>query len=276
MLMNPFCCPSCKNQLNAAPSALFCTSCGCSFPVQDGIPDFFLIESEQEALKETDQIWQNENVVKARDTIYRLCTRKLRGMAFCMQEISRRTGEGVRILEVGMGTGHFTRWLAEVAAPGTEIYAFDCSWPILKTAQANLQGMTAVSICRANSRGKLPFYQSSFDILLLRLAPLGPHGVPNVAAGYQILKPGGWYFEAGWERAHYDHSWAEWATQHGFEHAENHAWQYQRLVTEEEELAWQVEQAAFPADMKTQSSNSVGNVRMTIENLLIAHKPQGT
>ena len=271
--MDAFCCPICKNTLNPSPAALTCTGCGRSYPILNGIPDFFLVHSEQESIDLVSAIWGDEMVVKARNTIYRLCTRELRGMAFCMQEIARRTGSGIRILEAGMGTGDFTRWLAEVAAPGTEIFAFDCSWPMLQTAKANLHGLSSVNLFRANARGELPFCQASFDILFLRLAPLGPHGTPNVAAGYQILKPGGWYFEAGWDREQYEDTWTSWALKHGFEHAEQHTWQYRRPVTEEEELAWKVEQAAWPADQKITSSACISNVRMTIENLLIAQKP---
>jgi len=202
-----------------------------------------------------------------------MCTRELSGMAFCMQEIARRTGAGIRILEAGMGTGHFTRWLAEAAAPGTEIYAFDCSWPILHTAQANLQGLTAVNLFRANARGRLPFLDASFDILFLRLVPLGPHGMSNVTRGYQILKPGGWYFEAGWDREQFEDTWTAWAMKHGFKQAEQHTWQYPRLVSDKEEQAWQIEQAAWPVDHKKMPSRNTDNVRMTIENLLIAQKP---
>jgi SAM-dependent methyltransferase len=272
--MNPFCCPSCKNPLSATPEMFTCVACDRSFPILNGIPDFFLVEGEQEAIDVVSAIWQDVNVVKARDTFYRLCKRELKGMAFCMQEIARRTGVGTRILEVGMGTGHFTRWLADVSAPGTEIYAFDCSWPILQTAQANLHGLSSVTLFRANARRTLPFPDASFDILLLRLAPLGPHGVPNVSAGYQILKPGGWYVEAGWDREQYEDTWTNWALKHGFEYAEQHTWQYHRPVTEEEEHAWRIERAAWPADQKVTSSGYFSNVKMTTENLLIAQKPQ--
>jgi SAM-dependent methyltransferase len=272
--MNAFCCPTCKNTLNPTPAALTCTGCGASYPILNGIPDFFLVQSEQESLDQVNAIWGDEMMVKARNTIYRLCTRELRGMAFCIQEIARRTGSGIRILEVGMGPGDFTRWLAEVAAPGTEIFAFDCSWPMLKTAQANLHGLSSVTLFRANARGELPFPQANFDILFLRLAPLGPHGVPNVAAGYQILKPGGWYFEACWDREKYEDTWTEWALKHGFERAEQHTWQYPRLLSEEEALARQVEQAAWQASQKLTSSAYFSNVKMTTENLLIAQKPQ--
>jgi SAM-dependent methyltransferase len=273
MVMNAFYCPTCKSSLSAAPAALTCTGCGRSYPILNGIPDFFLVHSEQESVDLVSAIWGDEMIVKARNTIYRFCTRELRGMAFCMQEIARRTGSGIRILEAGMGTGDFTRWLAEVAAPGTEIFAFDCSWPMLQTAQANLHGLSSVTMFRANARGELPFHLASFDILFLRLAPLGLHGVPNVAAGYQMLKPGGWYFEACWDREQFEDTWTAWALKNGFEHAEQHTWQYPRPVTEEEEHAWQIEQAAWPADHRRMPASNTDNVRMTTENLLIAQKP---
>jgi SAM-dependent methyltransferase len=271
--MNAYCCLICNSPLVAEPASLTCPACGQSYPILDGIPDFFRIENELEAIDETNAIWQNKNVVEARNTIYRLCTRQLRGMAFCMQEIAHRTGEGVRVLEAGMGTGHFTRWLAETVSPGTEIYAFDCSWPILKTALANLHGISSVNIFRANARGKLPFPDASFDILFLRLVPLGPHGVPNVSVGYQLLKKGGWYFEAGWDRPQYEDTWTSWALKHGFESAEHHTWQYPRSMSVEEEQAWLTEQAAWPEDHQKMPASNADNVRMTVENLWIAQKP---
>jgi SAM-dependent methyltransferase len=273
MPLDDFCCPDCKNPLGVAPTSLVCTVCNRQFPIVNGIPDFFSIVGEAQVIDEANQTWLDPGVVQARDTIYRLCTRELRGMAFCMQEIASRTGTGIRILEAGMGTGHFTRWLAELAAPGTEFYAFDFSWPIIQTAQGNLHGFSTVNLFRANARGKLPFPDHSFDILFMRLAPLGPHGVPNVAAGFQLLKPGGWYFEACWERPQYDLTWTGWAIQHGFQQAEHHSWQYPRKVTAEEERARQVEQAAFPELQKETSPVHPGNVKITIENLLIAQKP---
>ena len=99
------------------------------------------------------------------------------------------------------------------------------------------------------------------------------NGMPNVTIGYQILKPGGWYFEAGWDREQFEDTWTAWAIQHGFEKAEQHTWQYPRLVSDEEEQAWQIEQAAWPIDHKKMPSRNPDNVRMTIENLLIAQKP---
>lgn len=249
----------------------------------DGIPDFFISETEQDSIDEPNKTWLDPEIVEARDTVYRLCTRQLKGMTFCMQEIGPRTGAGCRVLEVGTGTGHFTCWLAEVARPGTEIYSFDFSWPIIAKAKVNTRGLSGVTLFRANARGLLPFEDEGFDILLVRLSPLGARDIPNVQVGYKLLRAGGWYFEAGWERTRCETPPTEWALQHGFESAEQHDWQYWRTVTEQEHQAAQFELDRLLAarGQTVQKVRKEGDVRegangtvrkMTREHLLIAHK----
>ena len=161
---------------------------------------------------------------------------------------------------------------------GTEVYAFDFSWPIIEKAKANTHGLSGVTIFRANARGTLPFKDESFDIMLLRLAPLGPHGVPNVEASFGLLKPGGWYFEAGWEHERYETPPTEWAIQHGYESAEHHVWQYWRTQTEKERAAEEVESKRLvslggPSWRETREKVEDGvYLKMTHENLLIAQK----
>jgi SAM-dependent methyltransferase len=280
-----FRCPKCKGSLTPLIDELSCTSCDRDYAVIDGIPDFFMGDLEHDFMEDPNQIWLDPKIVNARDTYYRLCTRELRGMAFCMQEIGRRTCAGCRILEVGMGTGHFTRWLAEVSQPGTEIYSFDFSWHMIHKARENTQDLPGITLFRANARQPLPFQANSFDIILLRLAPLGPHATPNVKAGYDLLAPGGWFFEAGWEKEAYDISPTEWAVRHGFDNGEHHTWQYNRKQTPEEQTARMLEQAKLvslrdkfteEAQMKaeTELPDKDGCIlKMTTENLLIAQKP---
>jgi SAM-dependent methyltransferase len=124
-----------------------------------------------------------------------------------MHEIGQRTHDECRVLEVGMGTGYFTRWLAEVSAPGTAIFAFDYSWPMIEKAKANTSEMSAVTLFRANAREKLPFRGGDFDIVYLQSAPLGPHGVSRIEAGYELLKPGGWYVSVGGRAGLYNHGY---------------------------------------------------------------------
>jgi len=266
---------------------LRCLPCGRVFPIVDGIPDFFVSETNEDAIDQPNKTWLNPRIVEAREIVYRLCTRELKGMDFCMREIGLRSGEKCHILEVGMGTGHFTRWLAEVSWPGTEIFAFDFSWPIIERAKTNTQGLSEVTLFRANARGRLPFKNESFDIVFLRLAPLGGHGIPNVQAGYGLLRSGGWYFEAGWEPMRYEAPPTKWAMQHGYENVEHHEWRYWRTQTEEEQTAARIERAYLGAQgcktlQKTQpqtrevenTPGEVGSVqKMTHEYLLIAQKP---
>ena len=284
---NSFCCPVCKGPLALGASALRCAPCGTDFAIVNGVPDFFISETQQDSIDEPNTTWLDPQIVEARDTAYRLSTRELKGMAFCVQEIARRSGAACRILEVGMGTGHFTRWLAEETKPGTELYAFDFSWPIIDRARANTRGLSGITLFRANARGRLPFPDEHFDILFLRLVPLGAHGVPNVRAGYELLKPGGWYFEAGWEQTRHGTTPTEWAIHHGYGGAEHHVWQYWRAPTAQEVAARQLERER----LATQGCQTVqgtqpgpgrpggppgegGSVReMVHEHLLIAHKP---
>jgi SAM-dependent methyltransferase len=196
-----------------------------------------------------------------------------------MQQVSLRTFPGCRILEVGTGTGHFARSMAELSVPGTEIYALDYSWPMFAKARANIADYPGVMMLRANSIGKLPFHEESFDLVFLRLAPLGEHGMPNLEAAFHLLKPGGWLFKAGWNLVHEETPWTEGAIQLGYESAEVHEWQYSRLRTLEEYSASRVEQeraVAFGARLKIDPIlPQVGDhvVSMTYENLRIARKP---
>jgi SAM-dependent methyltransferase len=256
-----------------------CAPCGRAFDIVDGVPDFFISESDEDAIDDPNKTWLDPEIVEARGTYYDLCARQLKGMTLCVQEIARRTGAGCRVLEVGMGTGHFTRWLAEVAEPGTEIYAFDFSWPIIEKAKVNVGGLPRVTLFRANARGMLPFEDASFDIVFLRLSPLGPREVPAVRAGFELLKPGGWLFHAGWEKERYATPPTEWAIQHGFQDAEHHVWQYWRTLTEQERAAMQVERDRLasmggPPLKETRARVEDGRyLKMTHENLLIAQKP---
>lgn len=277
-----FRCPVCKERLLSTAGAYSCRLCGRSFEVVDGIPDFFVSESDWDDIDEPNKTWTLPEIVEARDTYYNLCLRELKGMAFCMQEMGKRTFPGCRVLEVGMGTGHFTRWLAEASMPGTEIYAFDFSWPVLAKAKAKTAGLPGIAMFRANARGRLPFRDGTFDVVFCRLAPLGPHGVPNVQAAFELLKPGGWYFEAAWYKEQFEAPPTEWAVRHGFESAEHHTWQYQRVLSQEEyaakefewsRLAEQFRKANLTVRETMRQSTPEGVLEMVHENLLIARKP---
>jgi SAM-dependent methyltransferase len=282
MSTNIFVCPLCKGSLQSTDLGYQCATCARDYPIIDGIPDFFIFEMEKVASEAEKKAW-NDNLawldpqmVEARESIYGLSVRNLKGMAFAMQQVGLRTFPGCRILEVGTGTGHFARWMAEVSTPGTEIHAFDFSWPMLAKARANLANKPDVILLRANATGKLPFCEESFDLVFLRLAPLGEHGMHNVLAAFYLLKPGGWLFKAGWKLVREETPWTEQAIQIGYECAEIHEWQYRRTKTEEEYTASRVEceQAiAFGALFEKLPVVPDSLVSMTYENLRIAQKP---
>jgi hypothetical protein len=102
--------------------------------------------------------------------------------------------------------------------------------------------------------------------------------VTSVQAGFDLLKAGGWYFNAGWEQPQYETLPVEWATQHGYECAEHHVWRYWRVQTAQEHAAMQAERerlAAFGLGGEVQEQVlEDGSVRkMTEERLLMARKP---
>jgi SAM-dependent methyltransferase len=284
-----FRCPVCETEFTSDQDGYACKRCQRVYASRDGIVDFFVSLGESDAIDAVNKMWLDPTIVAARNLFYGACARQLEGMRFCMGEIGRRTFGGCRILEVGMGTGQFTNWMAESSAPGSEIYAFDMSWPILETAKENTLGAPRVHLFRANARGRLPFVPSCFDIVLARLAPLGAHGVPNVQAAFELLKPGGWYFEAQWKREVYETPPTEFAMQHGFDHAEHHAWRYYLPVPKQAYQAMKLElgrmadlggekarrHLALQSEAESADLNEQQAVpKLTEENLLICRKPE--
>lgn len=64
-----------------------------------------------------------------------------------------------RVLEVGCGTGHFSRWLSE---QGMALVGLDLSAEMLKQAQARGE----ISLVRGDAR-RLPFADGAFDLAML-------------------------------------------------------------------------------------------------------------
>jgi SAM-dependent methyltransferase len=278
MRTNIFVCPLCKGPLVQTEQEFHCAACAREYPIIDGIPDFFVsgANEEEDPAWYENLVWLDPQMVEARDIIYHLSMRELKGMMFAMQQVALRTFPGCRILEVGTGTGHLTRWMAEVSAPGTEIYTFDYSWPMFTKARANIADQPGVFLLRANAISKLPFREESFDLVFLRLAPLGEGGIWNVQAAFQLLRPGGWLFKAGWNLKREETPWTEAVIPIGYESAEVHEWQYPRTKTPEEYAASRVEcerAIAFGAPFDKLPVEPVSLVSITCENLRIARKP---
>ncbi len=282
MHLNVFCCPACKEPLSETAGGLSCTSCEGRYEIKNGIPDLFT--SSPEYPDDRNLVYIQPEMAEAKDTVFRLGARSLKGMAFCMEEIGRRTFSGCRVLEVAMGAGHFTRWIAEVSHPDAEIYAFDFSWPMIEKAKANTQNAPNITLFRANSRGTLPFKKETFDIILVRLAPFKPYDIPD--ACFSLLRPGGSYFNASTTAGErFDIPPTQWATDLGFESADYHIWRYSRAHSEEAYLAGLIDgprrpyevvnlekARALTADMKRLHGTPDGILTPHVEALLIAHK----
>jgi SAM-dependent methyltransferase len=242
MLPDIFRCPLCKGPLAQTRTELHCQRCERAYEIFQGIPDLYLAEGES-AIRPDDlnRKWLDAQIVEGRDLYYNHCARQLAGMGFCMDEISRRTFSGCRVLEIGSGTGHFTQWLAEVCQPGTEIYAFDFSWPCIEKTRIRIKGSRGLILFRANARGPVPFARETFDLIFQRLAPFNRSGATpqeKTRRILELLKPGGWHIFAGWG--------VEWTTcgelvQGGFARAEHHRWEYPYVYGAEEYLAGLVE-----------------------------------
>ena len=142
------------------------------YEIVDGVPDFYIDGGGAAGVDdEANCKWLDADTVEGRDLYYERC-REWEGMSFCLEQISRLSYNKCRILEVGAGTGHFSRWICDVCQPGTQLYTFDYSWPCIRKTQTQLSNCTDAYTFRANARGPMPFAAESFDIILQRLAPL--------------------------------------------------------------------------------------------------------
>jgi ubiquinone/menaquinone biosynthesis C-methylase UbiE len=99
---------------------------------------------------------------------------------------------GLRVLEIGCGTGNVTL-RAKRAAPGIEVIATDPDPLALARAQRKLSGQTGVRFERAYAQ-ELPFADNEFDRVLssMMLHHLDDDVKAAAAAEmYRVLRPGG-------------------------------------------------------------------------------------
>lgn len=96
-----------------------------------------------------------------------------------------RVGNGLRVLDVGCGTGHQLAWLK---AKGYEVVGVDGSKEMLERARATIPGVEL----QMAEVDRLPFADASFDFVLcievLRYLPSSEACVREMA---RVLKPGG-------------------------------------------------------------------------------------
>ncbi|MFT5086518.1 MAG: SAM-dependent methyltransferase [Candidatus Latescibacterota bacterium] len=277
ILSDFFCCPHTGQALMQDETAAYSTDREHRYEIVDGVADFHIDGGGAAGTDdEGNRKWLETDAVDGRDLYYERC-REWEGMSFCLEQISRLSYNKCRILEVGAGTGHFSRWICDVCQPGTQLYTFDYSWPCLRKTQTKVEGHPGVFLFRANARGPMPFAAESFDIILQRLAPFNAKGADNGEKMQRILDllaPGGHYLFAGWEDDYgttCDHY-----TDNGFARAQYHRWQYPYSFEDREFVGGALENGASLAEAEEQlrgaKKTENGLFRWRGEHLIIAQK----
>lgn len=277
ILSDLFRCPHTGLELIQDENAAYSADGEHRYEIADGIPDFYIDGGGAAGTDdEANRKWLDADCVEGRDLYYERCY-DWEGMSFCLEQISRLSYNKCRILEVGAGTGHFSRWICDVSQPGAQLYAFDFSQPCLKKTQEKVEGRPGVSLFRANARGPMPFAPQSFDIILQRLAPFNAKGADigeKMQRILDLLAPNGHYLFAGWD----DDYGANCSTytDHGFSRAQYHRWQYPYYFEEREFVGGALEGGASLAEAEEQlraaKKEENGLFRLRGEHLIIAQK----
>ena len=166
MVFDFFRCPRSGQALVQTDQAVVSQDGQYTYAIVDGVPDFYIEEGK--SIVPTDDAnrrWLDAHAVAGRDLYYERC-HEWEGMSFCLEQITRLSDSACHTLEVGAGTGHFSRWLAESCQRGTLIYSFDFSWPCIEMTRNRIAGLSNVCLFRANARGPMPFAPLGFDIIL--------------------------------------------------------------------------------------------------------------
>lgn len=151
-----FRCPRTGQPLTWSPTEAHTSDGEHSYPLRDGMADFY-IEDDTSCVPQDDanRKWLSATAMEGRDLGYRR-HREWPGVGFMVEQVALLSRPGGNILEVGAGTGHFTRWMAEACGPDRSIYAFDFSWPALERTKIRTEELGSVCLFCANARGAMP------------------------------------------------------------------------------------------------------------------------
>jgi ubiquinone/menaquinone biosynthesis C-methylase UbiE len=98
---------------------------------------------------------------------------------------------GDRILDIGCGTGYFTRRAARAAGPGGHVVGIDPSQPVIDYATDLAPANCTFQLASAQA---LPHLDASFDVVIssLTIHHLPPGERPTaLREAYRVLRPGG-------------------------------------------------------------------------------------
>jgi ubiquinone/menaquinone biosynthesis C-methylase UbiE len=96
---------------------------------------------------------------------------------------------GMRLCDIGCGTGHIVQGLAEQHTKSS-FMCLDISRPMVEIAVRNSAVLPNVQVFEGDGFN-VPFSDNSFDVVIARLAPHSPHEV------HRILKQNGHFFNYG-------------------------------------------------------------------------------
>jgi ubiquinone/menaquinone biosynthesis C-methylase UbiE len=111
-----------------------------------------------------------------------------------------RLRRGLRVLDLGSGTGYPALLAAQVVGPGGSVTGIDLAEQMLEVARrkASSLGLSNVTF-RTGDATTLPFDANSFDAVTSRFCLMFLPEIPKAAAGIaRVLKPGGWLAAAVW------------------------------------------------------------------------------
>lgn len=170
-------CPICRSALKSEDAALVCPACTESYPIIEGIPDFYpqtnVFAPIQFNLKEKYEDYGEGNI---RPKTFQNERRK---------KLTLEMVEGGRLLEIGAAEGWMTEELVRVVP---EVVSSDIALNYLKRARA--KGIDA-KFLRLDAH-YLPFEDGSFDSVLITEVlehVYSPYRVLEEI--YRVLKPGG-------------------------------------------------------------------------------------
>lgn len=185
-------CPRCRGQL-VLESALFCRSCGGSYPIAEGVPLLISPDSTKRAVIE-DAHWLH-HPVEGVDKPASLALALKRGyLRYFCETVLRKFNFHGRVLEIGAGSC-WASSLVKRFNPECKMYSTDISLhALLKGVQVSRLLGRSMDYLAACDVHHLPFKDNLFD-MVFGVASLHHLERPNdgVREIWRVLKPNGFY-----------------------------------------------------------------------------------